>query len=69
MAVGVDDIQQAHNVWVFQLLEQRDLSDRRRRNAFILGFEADLLEGDDAARVGEVARFVDDAVGPWQARQ
>ena len=63
MPVGVDDVEQTHDVGVVHLLEQGDLSDRRARHAFILGFQPDLLESHDASGVGQVARLVHDAVG------
>lgn len=69
VAVGVDDVEQADNVRVVHLLEQGDFADGGRRNAFVLGLEADLLERDDAlVRRGQVAGLVDDAVGTWRGR-
>jgi hypothetical protein len=66
VAVGVHDVEQAHDVGVVHLLEQRDLADSRRRDAFIFGLKADLLEGDDALVLGgEVLGLVDDAVCTW----
>jgi len=45
------------------LLEQRDLSNGCGRDAFILGFQANLLERDDALiGCGEIKGFVDDSV-------
>jgi len=63
VAIGVYDIQQAHDVGVTHLLEQGDFADGGGGNAFVFGFETDLLEGDDAlVGGGEIAGFVDDAV-------
>lgn len=63
VAVGVDNVEQAHNVGVAHLLEERDLADGSRRHAFILGFQTDLLESDDAVVGGaEVAGFVNNSV-------
>jgi uncharacterized protein (UPF0212 family) len=63
VAVGVHDVEQPHDVGVVHLLEQRDLADSRRRDAFIFGLKADLLEGDDALVLGgEVLGLVDDSV-------
>lgn len=63
VAVGVHNVEQAHNVRVVHLLEQRDLADGRRRHALVLGLEADLLERHDALVLGgEVARLVYDTV-------
>ena len=66
VAVGVHDVQQADDVGVVHLLEQRDLANGGRRDALILGFEADLLERDDALVLCcEVAGLVDNSVGSW----
>lgn len=66
MAVGVYDVQQADNVGVVHLLEQGDLANGGRGDALIFGFEADLLEGDDALVLGgEVARLVDNSISSW----
>jgi hypothetical protein len=63
VAVGVDDVEQAHNVGIVHLLEQRNLADGRGRDALILGFEPDLLEGEDALVLcRQVLCLVDDAV-------
>lgn len=63
VAIGVDNVEQAHNVGVAHLLEERDLADGSRRHAFIFGFQADLLECDDAVVGGaEVAGFVNNSV-------
>jgi hypothetical protein len=59
----VDNVEQADNVWVAHLLEERDLADGCRRHAFILGFQTDLLECDNAVVGGaEVAGFVNNTV-------
>jgi len=64
VAVGVHDVEQAHDVRVAHLLEQGDFADGGRGHAFVLGFQADLLERDDAlVGGGEVTGFVHDAVG------
>ena len=63
VAVGVDNVEQAHNVGVAHLLEERDFADGSRRDTFILGFQTDLLECDDAVVGGaEVAGFVNNTV-------
>lgn len=63
VAVGVNNVEQADNVWVAHLLEERDLADGCRGHTFILGFETDLLECDDAVVGGaEVAGFVNNTV-------
>lgn len=66
VAVGVYDVEQADDVGVAHLLEQRDLTDGGRWNALIFCFETDLLERDDALVLCcEVAGFVDNSVGSW----
>jgi hypothetical protein len=47
VSVGVDDVEQAHDVGVVHFLEERDLADGSRGNTFILSFEANLLERDN----------------------
>lgn len=63
VTVGMDNVEQAHNVGIAHLLEEGNLADGGRGNALILGFKTDLLECDDSATVGKVARLVDDTVG------
>jgi hypothetical protein len=58
----VDDIEQPHNVDIVHLFEKGDLTDCRRRDAFIIGFKADFLERDDAVVGQKVAGFIDDTV-------
>lgn len=61
LLVLVDDVAQSHDVLVRQLLQERDLADRRRRDTLILRLEADLLQGNDLLR-HLVLRLVDDSV-------
>ena len=62
--VGVDDVEKAHDVGVVHFLEEGDFANGGGGDAFVFGFEADLLERDDALVGGvEVAGLVDDAVG------
>lgn len=69
VAVGVDNVEQAHNVWVVHLFEERDLADGGGRDAFILGLQANLLERDNAlVRSAQVDGFVDDTVCAWEER-
>lgn len=66
VAVGVYDVEQADDVGVVHLLEQRDLANGSRGDALIFGFEADLLERDDALVLCcEVAGLVDNSVSSW----
>ena len=63
VAVGVDDVEEAHDVGVVHFLEKRDLTDGSGRDTFIFGFEADLLESNNAL-IGraQVEGFVDNTV-------
>ena len=54
---------QPHNVWVLQLLQDGDLSDRRRGDPLVLSLEPDLLESGQLAGL-PVPRLVHDAVRP-----
>ena len=64
VAVGVHDVEQAHDGVVVHLFEQGDLADGGAGHAPVFGLQADLLQRDDAVVRGrEVAGFVDDAVG------
>ena len=49
LGFGVDDIVQAHDVYVHELFHERDLPDGRGRGS-LLGIEVDLLQGDDLIR-------------------
>lgn len=63
VTVGVDDVEEAHDVGVVHFLEKRDLTNGSGRDTFIFGFEADLLEGDNAL-IGsaQVEGFVNNTV-------
>lgn len=63
VAVGVNNVEQAHNVWVIHFFEERDLADGGGRDTLILGLETNLLERDNAlVRSAQVDGFVDDTV-------
>ena len=49
LGLGVDNIIESDNVDVFQLLHQRDFTDRSRRGAF-LSIEMDFFEGNNLIR-------------------
>lgn len=66
VAIGVDDVEEAHDVGVTHLLQERNLADRSRGNTFIFGFETNLLQRNNAAIVGKIAGFVDDTIGSCQ---
>lgn len=69
-AVFLDAIFQFDNVAMRQFSEQRNLTKRRGRNAFVFDLQANALERDDFVR-DAIARLVDDSVrafsqvGPW----
>jgi len=46
--------------------EKGDFTNGGRRNTFIFCFEANLLQGDDAAGMGEIFGFVDDSICAWK---
>lgn len=62
VAVGVNNIQEADDVWVVKFSQDGNLADGGARNAFIFGLETDLFESDDAAIVAEIAGFVDNTI-------
>jgi hypothetical protein len=47
VAIGVNNVEQAHDVGIIHFFKERDLADRSGRNALIFGFKADLLERND----------------------
>lgn len=63
MPIGMDDVEQSNNVGISHLLQERDFADGSTGDAFILSFEADLLQGDNSTAIGKVPSFVDDTVG------
>lgn len=62
VTIRMDNVEQSNDVGVSHLLEKRDLSDGGGRDTLIFGFEADLLEGNNAIVVGKVSGLVNDAV-------
>jgi hypothetical protein len=63
VAVGVNNIQEADDVWVVKFSQDRNLADGGAGNALVFGLETDLFEGDDAAIVAEITGFVDNTIG------
>lgn len=63
VAVGMNNVEEAHDVRIFHFLEQRDFADGGGRDTLVLSLKTDLLEGDNAL-VGraEIAGLVDDTV-------
>lgn len=49
LGVGVDDVEEAHDVLVLHFFEEGNLADRGGGDALVLLLETDLLEGDDLA--------------------
>jgi hypothetical protein len=63
MTIGVNDIEQADNVRIVHLFEQRDFADCGAGNTFVFSFEADLFEGDNSLIFGgEVSSLIYDAI-------
>lgn len=48
VAVGVDNVEEAHDVHVVHFFEEGDFADGGRGDAFVFGFETDLFERDNA---------------------
>ena len=46
LELGVNDVVQAHNIWVSKFFHQTNLTNRRRRRT-LLCVEVDFLEGND----------------------
>lgn len=66
VAVGVDNVEETHNVGVAHLLEQGDFADGGGGNTLIFGFEADLFERNNAPVVEQVAGLVDDTIRSYR---
>lgn len=63
VTISVHDVEKANNVGVVHLLEKRDLANRGGGNTFILGFQSNLLERDDAVVLGgKVAGLVNNTI-------
>ena len=69
MTVGMDNVEQSHNVGITHLLEEGNLADGGGGNALILGLKTNLLERDNSAIVGKVSRLVDNTVGTCIKRE
>jgi hypothetical protein len=63
VTLGVDYVIEPDDGGVTHFLEERDLANGGGRHTLIFGFEADLLQGDNAPAIVKVAGFVDDAIG------
>lgn len=70
VAVGVDNVEEAHDVGVVHFLEKRDLTDGSGRDTFIFGFETDLLEGNNAL-IGsaQVEGFVNNTIRACEGKR
>lgn len=62
MAIGVDNVEKAHDVLVVHFLEKGNLANCGGWDTLILSLEADLLESDNASIVEQIAGLVDDSV-------
>ena len=62
MPIGMDDVEQTHNVGVVHLLEEGNFANCSAGDAFVLGLETDLLQSYDSCRVCEVPSLVDNTV-------
>ena len=69
MTIGMNNVEQADNVGIPHFLEERDFANGSAWHAFIFSFEANFLQGDNSAAIGEVSSFVDDTVGTWKASE
>lgn len=69
VAVGMNDVEEAHNVGVAHLLEERNFANGGGGNAFIFSLETDLFECDNPAAVGKIARLVDNTVSTCRSRR
>lgn len=63
VTIGMDDIEELDDVGVVHLLQQGDLPNGGAGDAFILGLQANLLQGDDPIGMGELASLVNNTVG------
>lgn len=62
MAIGMDNVEETHDVWVIHLLEEGNLTDGGGWDTLIFSLEADLLESYNASIVEEVASLVNDTI-------
>jgi len=63
VAVGMDNVEQAHDIGVVHFLEKRNLANGSRGNTFIFSLKTDLLERNDAlVRSAQVKGFVNNTV-------
>lgn len=63
VAIGMNDIEELHDVGVVHLLQQGDLTNGGAGDAFVLGLQANLLQGDDTVGMGELASLVHNTIG------
>ena len=63
VAIGMNDVEKAHNIGVIHLLEKGNLADCGTGNTLIFGIQADLLQGDDTVGMVELTGLVDNTVG------
>lgn len=63
VALGVDDIEETHDVGIIHLLEEGDFANGSGRDPFIFLFETDLFEGDYTASVTKITSLVHNSIG------
>lgn len=62
VAIGMNNVEEADDVWVVHLLEKRDLTNRSTGDSFILGFKTNLLKCDNSIGVQQILGLVDNSV-------
>jgi hypothetical protein len=65
VAIGVDNVKQAHDICVVEFSQDGNLTYGGAGNALVFSLETDLFESDDAAVVTEITGFVDNSIGTW----
>lgn len=69
MSIGMYDVEESHDIWVIHLFEQGNFADGCAGYSFIFGFETNLLQSYNAARIHKVASFVDNSIGTFTISQ
>jgi hypothetical protein len=65
VTVGVDDVEETHDICVVEFSQDGNLTYGGARDALVFSLETDLFESDDAAVVAEITGFVDNSIGTW----
>ena len=70
VAIGMHNVEETHDVWVIHFFQERDFSNGRAGDAFVFGFETDLLECNNAVVFGrEIFSFIHNTVRPYCGTQ